>query len=228
MVSDMLSGSDLQGTIIKVCSTPVPLTMSGITRKIQELGGVSPYPQRARVDRRAKRIKRIVDSLVSDGVLVKITKGSEPWKIARELASRFLEIKPRNPGDMYQSHFLAYLSVRCAGRPPSFLPSINPIYNIGIIAMLEKILSKTRTNEKTISNFVNFMLLANEKSKKDEIRLFLYALPIDYSEIDTLEKLLDYGEQLDLPYSGDITSAKRFLTGLFKNTGSKGGPSKRQ
>ncbi|GEM_PF-5480549 len=213
--------------ILKACSSPIPITITEIGRRV--------FPSK-RPDKAGEKIRPLINELVEQGLIVKINKGTRAWKLAKELNKRFLETKPRRAGNLYITHFLVYLEKRYNNKNNNkskaktlFLPSIDPEMNLAIIAMLERVLRNKQVIAVDLPlEFLNLALLSKSKEEKDKIRLFLYSLPADYPEIEALEKILDYGSTIDLPFKPDMERARMFLTDLFRqpdqNTGTKGGP----
>ena len=195
---------------IKHCRNPIPATSISITRHLKKK--VSSFYPNSPAKKITPRIKKnILKPLEEEGFLVKYTTTSPAWSKARALVSRYKKVGeplPRGITELYQTHFL-YLE-------ESYFPTIknlpkpNEELNLDLVVMLSKF-EKTRTYT---WDMLNLLLCSSKENTSNQLRLYLYKLPLDYNQVEILEKILEYGTEysyITFPFKPDIENAKIFL-----------------
>ncbi len=218
---------DVSEHILDVLNNPVPKTAGQISRDLVGRGLFKSKPNKL-----AGHIKRrYLKGLVERNLVVEFTpEDGESWEHARGLVKIFSRIKPRRVDALYQTNFLVAFTSFTSDFGFNKLPPVDPSLNLVAMAFLHKIRGKKPEFTKSIGlNLFNFLMIAKIKEYRDKIRLFMYKLPLDYADIDLLEKMLDYGFRLpEFPFDPNLENAENFLREVSEilnqteNTGSKG------
>ncbi len=206
----MLS-TDVQRAILDIANTPIPISVTQISSELVSKG----YYSSKEPNKLSSYIsRRYVRDLVKDNFLVEFSVGSSPWRDARELTRIFSKIKPRRVGNLYQTNFVYSFS-----RPKIlFVPRVDPSFNLSAMVFIHRLLKKIKDSGMGITTedigvlLLNFVLSGRNTEERNKIRIFMYKKPIDYSTLDLMEKLLDFGLTLsDFPLSADYRKAKDFV-----------------
>jgi hypothetical protein len=192
------------------CKSAVPAVPAGIARHLKKrVSGFYPSSPARKITPLMK--KDVLAPLEEEGFLVKYAPDRPGWGKARALLSRYDkkgEPKPRGVRELYHANFL-YLEESDFPTIKS-LPKPDEELNLDLVVLLSKF---GRTKMHTW-DMLNLLLCASNKENSDRLRLYLYKLPIDYSRVEILERVLEYGQEYShyaFPFKPDLENAKIFL-----------------
>ncbi|MCD6523019.1 MAG: hypothetical protein J7K68_04680 [Candidatus Diapherotrites archaeon] len=198
--------------IINICGQGAPILPVNIVRLLQKRGYfISKKPRKV-----IYKLKREVFSpLVDKNILLKYSPDQgEVWEKAIILSKIDAKKRrlptPRKVSELYQTHFL-YLGENTTLPNIYSLPDAPPDVNLEINAFL----SRFKKPKNFTWEMLNLLMCASDKGVRDDLRVHLYILPLDYDEIELLEKVLEYGELfkgIHFPFKPDVDEAKGFLS----------------
>ncbi|MCD4740685.1 hypothetical protein K8R43_05880 [archaeon] len=193
---------------IKHCRHQIPRSSISIARQLKKkVAGFYPNSPPKKITPLMK--KNILGPLEEDGFLIKYTPEKTSWKKARLLLTLYHEKgkpKPRKITELYQTNFL-YLEDTVFPLIKN-LPKPEPELNLDLVVLL----SKFKKTETYTWDLLNLLLAASKE--EDQLRIYLYKLPIDYNKIEILERILEYGKEythIQFPFKPDQENAKNFL-----------------
>ncbi len=214
----MVEEEKIKEEIITLCASPFPRTPVSIIRKLKDVEPNfyrnSPPPQVV-----SKLRKKFLTPLKRKRILIEFKDEDDCWGKAKQLcnyrARKNSEPVPRKVSALYQTHFLL------SGDEKNFIFShlVKPTKELNLD--MRGFLHRFEKPEDYHQNMINLLLASSERFT--ELTTFLHQLPIDYKEVNILEKVLEHGSRykgLDLPFSPDFENAKYFLRELTNsNTG---------
>lgn len=199
--------------VLTYCSSYVPRTAAGVARELKaRLPGFYPktLPQRLR-----RQIASLAEPLLAAGLLVAYTPTSAAWPRAREMATKGAkaagEAPPRNTSELYQANFL--YSPGNTPLPVVALPLPSAELNFEMRALLHRFAKP----ENYTWEMLNLLMAASVPRQRDDLRLHLYVLPLDHSEVELLERVLEFGGDfigIRMPLRPSVDEAKGFLEAL--------------
>ena len=193
------------------CSNYVPRSLSGIAKQLKSVPGFYPNTPPEKLGR---QVRALLEPLVAAGLLLRYTPENNCWGRAREMATkanqRLGRPAPRRIGELYQTNFMYSYD---PGLPIIELPNPGSEMNFEANVLMHKFEKpKNYTWE-----MLNLLLAARDKKTRDGLRLFLYSLPLDCSEVELLEGVLEFGydfRDTEFPFKPSAENAKSFLRGL--------------
>jgi len=203
--------------VLGFCYSHIPKTPVQIVRGLkQEVKGFYPKTPDKKV---VKYLRRdVLLPLKDNGFLVRFIRGDrEAWDGARTLvvndARKGGVPVPRGVKELYQTN--VFFEKDKLSKTPTIiaLPNINPEHNLRAFLLLQKFKKPVNFTWK----FFNLVLCASVKQSKDQLRLFIYSLHLDYDSAELLDELLEYGNDyvnFDFPLQFSMDNAKKFLNEL--------------
>lgn len=195
---------------------PIPRTPVSVTRHLKkELKNFYPKTEDYRATKKTK--KHILKPLNNKNLIIRYTDKEESWKDARELLKKHREArnkpKPRKLNELYQINFF-YL-----GKDTYIykLPKLKEI-NLEIVALLYNI-TQGEQNKNFFWNILNLFHCYSNEKYKGKIRVKIYGSQFTDKESKTLDKLLEYHNEMEkvlnkLPFKPDIERCQEFLEKL--------------
>lgn len=212
MVFDLVKA---EKEVLEYCSYLAPRSSTNIARHLKRT--VLGFYEKSEPSKIASKMEnKVLKPLIERGLLVKYTSADKKiWPDVTEIvvktaSSQGLPV-PRGVSRYYHTHFMYSLS---EDYPEiSRLPKIEKSMNFNLVGLMKRF---PKTSSYTW-DMLNLLICASIKKQRDDMRIHLYTLPMDYDEIEFLENVLDYGAEFEnyhFPFTANVEEAKKFLTKL--------------